>query len=127
MINPHNEKTEQPMHLRMPNAEDADDQECRRRSGRRRQEGLNSSFGPVLDLSPGGMRVLSPRRMRGRRNVKIVSCEGTVVVDVRICWSRRVGFRRHFVGMQFQDLTEEQQRQLQVISSAHALTQRLAA
>ena len=127
MIKPHDDMLEQPMHLDPAGAEADDAQECRRRNGRRRQEGLNSTIGPVLDLSPGGMRVLCTRKLHGRKYVKIQSREGTISVQVEVCWSRRIGFRRHYVGMMFENVTEQLQHQIQIISSAHALTQRLAA
>lgn len=91
----------------------------RRSVGRRRLELLYSNLGPVLDLSCDGVRVLSTRRLRGRQIIKLHVEQGVVEFRAEVRWSRRLGFRRHEVGMLFENLADHQRRLLAQISTLH--------
>ncbi|MHC5005467.1 MAG: PilZ domain-containing protein [Planctomycetota bacterium] len=89
----------------------------RRVHGRRRQQMLMSSLGPVLDLSLGGMRVTATRRLRGSRTVHLMTDEGPVPVKTEVAWSRRTGFMQHEVGLKFVELDALTAKALTAISS----------
>ena len=74
----------------------------RRMYARLRQRSLQSSLGPVLDLSRTGMRVRSSRRLRGVLEILLFPRSGTrLQVRVRVVWSKRIGFRKHLAGLEF--------------------------
>jgi diguanylate cyclase (GGDEF)-like protein len=76
-----------------------------RRYGRLKEPGLLCSAGTVVDLSAGGVRLLSKRRLKGRVKVIFDTGDGPKLgVKTRIAWCRRVGFRAYLVGLQFEDL-----------------------
>lgn len=79
-----------------------------RAHGRVDQEMLCSAIGPVLDLSGGGARVLSRRRRSGFIFLKLYDSQRHVVVKSRVVWSRRVGFMRYELGVQFLFITPRQ-------------------
>ena len=93
--------------------------EGRRIPGRLPQEQLVSSLGPVLDLSAGGMRVLSTRPLLGMRDVGLRGGDVSVKLSTKVAWSRRLGFRRHEIGLTFLDVDQELVTVLSRISSDH--------
>ena len=99
---------------------------CRRTTGRRSQEDLTSSLGPVLDLSRGGMRVLADRKPRGEFDLKLIALEQTIALRGRVAWTQRIGFRKHVVGIEFVNLPEAVARTLTEISSHHGTQHRRA-
>ena len=86
--------------------------------GRIPQEQLASSLGPVLDLSSGGMRVLTTRPPRPEERLTVRLLSGAVCLDLacHVAWWRRLGFRRHEVGLTFLDVNEDVARMLSRIS-----------
>lgn len=76
-----------------------------RRYGRLKEPGLTCSAGSVIDLSAGGVRILSKRSLKGRLNIFFDIGEGpNLGVRTRIAWCRKIGFRSYLVGLQFEDL-----------------------
>jgi diguanylate cyclase (GGDEF)-like protein len=93
-----------------------------RRYGRLKGPGLSCNLGTVIDLSAGGVRVLSKRRLRGRTVVYFDTGDGQKLgVKTRIAWSRRIGFRSHLMGLQFEDLPLSAAKRL-LRQSAYAST-----
>lgn len=85
----------------------------RRRHGRVRPVAVYSDAGRVLDMSAGGMRVMSRRRLKGETEF-IICNESKIPINVRarVVWTKRVGFRKHVVGLEFVDLQPAVARQL---------------
>ncbi len=77
----------------------------RRRFGRFKAQRLGCDKGVVLDLSGGGMRLRSNRRMNGRIAVKVWTPREGVTVHGHVVWTRRLGFRKYEIGVEFCDLT----------------------
>lgn len=76
-----------------------------RRYGRLKGPGLSCSLGAVIDLSAGGVRVLSNRKVKGSTVVYFDTGDGQKLgVKTRIAWCQRVGFRTYLMGLQFEDL-----------------------
>jgi len=97
-----------------------------------------SSFGPVIDLSAGGMRVLSVRR-RSRRNrfrrhayedlmpVKVWACKkNAVTVQAKVVWTLRLGYRRHVLGLAFVDVNESVKDEILKLAADHARSRAVA-
>ena len=99
---------------------------CRRTTGRRQQEDLVCDLGPIVDLSRGGMRVLSRRRLRGKHKLTLTTLEGTLTIRGRVAWSRRMGLRRHLAGIEFIDVDDATAEELTRISTVHARCFRMA-
>ena len=87
----------------------------RRKAGRIKGGKVSCNWGSVIDISGGGMRVRSPRRLRGRLEVVIWTHHRRVTVRAEAVWCRRVGFRKYDVGLQFLDVTEDIKRELTAI------------
>lgn len=90
-----------------------DDSERRKAAGRFRAQNLRSRLGPVMDLSITGMAVLctsSYERIIGEQStIWICMHRGEKFpFQVQVRWSRKLGFRRHKVGLSFVDLTPQQ-------------------
>ncbi len=96
---------------------------CRRGHGRRYQEGLESTAGTVLDLSAGGMRVITRRRPPARDiQIALISEDGELCLDARCAWVKRVGVARFEVGYEFLAVDQAARDHLTRISSAHRKT-----
>ena len=66
---------------------------------------MSCSAGAVIDLSAGGVRLLSKRRLKGVTTIYFDTGSGpNLGVRCRIVWCRKLGFRNYLVGVQFQDL-----------------------
>ena len=62
---------------------------------------LKCNLGRVLDLSSGGVRLLSRRKLRGWHVLTLFDRDGDVHIDVEVRWSRRRGLWKHEIGLQF--------------------------
>ncbi len=94
----------------------------RRAHGRLPQELLQSSLGPVLDLSMGGMRVRSARVPKSDElQVELLDVEEPLTLPARVMWTRRLGFRKHEIGLRFRNIRPQLARQLTRISLNHRL------
>ncbi len=93
----------------------------RRAHGRLPQELLQSSVGPVLDLSMGGMRVHCKKPPKGSIDVELLDVEGPVTVHAEVMWVRRLGFRKYDVGLNFPHVPSDVAKQLTRVSLNHRL------
>lgn len=93
--------------------------DARRASGRLRQEALDCNLGAVLDLSLGGMRVLCNRPPKGEIDVELMGSEVKLRLRGEVVWTRRVGFRKYEVGLNFLRVPAETIKQLTRISLNH--------
>ena len=79
-----------------------------RQRGRFKSHNLTSSLGRILDLSSGGVRLFSPRPLKGELNLIIYGHnDRRVRVGVSVAWQKRLGFREYVVGLSFIRLTPE--------------------
>lgn len=83
-----------------------------RSRGRMRCNNVRTSFGPVLDFSATGVRVLSKREIKHLEEgepleLQLLSDFDPVMVKVMVRWSRKLGFRRFEAGLEFVELTDE--------------------
>lgn len=92
---------------------DGDDLRGVRRShGRLQQDTLACDMGPVSDLSAGGMRLICRRVPKGEFTVTLYDAGERVEVTAQVAWSRRIGFFKHEVGVQFINVDAEMARRL---------------
>ncbi len=67
----------------------------------------------MIDLSAGGVRLLSKRPLKGKLNIFFDTGDETRLgVATKIAWCRRVGFRAYLVGLQFENLPLDAARKL---------------
>jgi hypothetical protein len=91
----------------------------RRHRGRVKSMGsVTSNLGNVLDISGGGLRVLSKTQMEGEGRVELISTTDRVIVPARVVWCHKVGFRKYVMGLQFINLTPELTQKLTEIGTA---------
>jgi len=93
----------------------------RRTPGRVPQESLICDLGPVLDLSSGGMRILSKRQLYGSVKAKVWGFDICMTLDTRVAWSKRLGFRRHEIGLEFLNVDDSISKILGRISASHRM------
>jgi len=93
----------------------------RRAHGRLPQELLQSSVGPVLDLSMGGMRVHCAKPPKGSVAVELLDLEGPVTINAEVMWVRKLGFRKYEVGLGFPHVPPDVAKQLTRVSMNHRL------
>ncbi len=84
----------------------------RRRFGRFKAQRLGCDKGVVLDLSGGGMRLRCSRRLNGRIEIKLWTAREGLTVYGHVVWTRRLGFRKYEIGVEFCDLTPATQTAL---------------
>ena len=85
----------------------------RRRHARLRQQSLLSNVGPVIDLSRTGLRIMTSRRRRGVVDLVLFDLSGRRLnLRARVVWSKRLAFRKHMLGLEFEDADEELTRDL---------------
>jgi hypothetical protein len=94
----------------------------RRRHGRLRCKQTTCCVGQVIDLSASGMRV----KRRGRPlldvgdelqlSIQVNADDISLKVSLRVVRIERSGFRQHFYGMEFIDLTDDQKSQLSTLA-----------
>lgn len=80
-----------------------------RSRGRMRCNNVVSSLGPVLDFSATGVRVLCKRGVKQEGVTMLVRIESAfdpITVPVVVRWSRRLGFRRYEVGLEFAEVND---------------------
>jgi hypothetical protein len=76
---------------------------------RRPQASLESSLGPVLDLSAGGMRIIAKRELKGVVDVSLNGGGIDQTVRARVIWTKKISFRVYEVGLAFVDAREVRQ------------------
>jgi len=91
-------------------------QKGRRGRGRLRVDELCASVGPVLDLSPTGMRTIVSKVKKDTFPIEIHTAEGIIRVEGHIAWSRKISFRTHEVGIEFVGVTDETSKLLATIA-----------
>ncbi len=79
----------------------------RRKSGRLNQETVACNLGSVINLSGGGLRLLSRRRLNGILNVELWDTHRGLRLRGKVAWCRRIGFRKHEVGVKFLNITPD--------------------
>ena len=84
----------------------------RRKWGRVKGSRLGCNLGQVMDLSGGGLRLRSTRRLAGKKYVELWSHSRRVRVLAEVVWAKRLGFRRYELGLQFRDVDDETAKEL---------------
>ena len=62
---------------------------------------LKCNLGRALDLSSGGVRLLSRRKLTGWHEIRLFDRDGGVRIDAEVRWSRPHGLWKHEIGLQF--------------------------
>ena len=80
----------------------------RRSKNRTAQDELQCSLGRVMDISPTGMRITC-RRVPKEKWVKfdLNTTVDPIPVQARVVWAKRLGFRKHEIGLHFVDPSPE--------------------
>ena len=97
----------------------------RRTTGRLPQESLECNLGPVLDMSTGGMRVLCKRPHQGPLQVCLKASQYSMTLSGQVVWSRRLGFRRHEIGVHFVDVDDDTTQVLSRVSASYRMRRAL--
>ena len=88
----------------------------RRRAGRLRTEGTESSLGHVVDMSAGGMRVVRkgglPVEVGERFRVDLQVDQEILAIDVEVRRVRKMGRRKFEFGLQFIHLDDQMKQRL---------------
>ena len=79
---------------------------------------MECNLGRVLDISAGGMRVLSSRPLKGRQVVELSTTSRRLKVFGDVIWCKKVGFRKHEAGLEYVDRSPELARALGAFATA---------
>ena len=93
----------------------------RRRSGRLPQEALVCNLGLVIDISIGGMKVLSRTPHNGSVKIKFRDYPNLGTLEATVTWSRRAGLLMREIGMRFENVTPAASSILTQIASMHRI------
>ena len=80
---------------------DSGSQRAKRAHNRRPQSKLTCNFGPILDLSAGGMRVIAKKPLAG---VVVVHLQGPGIdqdLKATVAWAKKISFRTYEIGFKF--------------------------
>lgn len=91
----------------------------RRRFGRLPQELLQSNLGVVIDISAGGMRVLSRAKPNQRIQITLKGVRLPGPLIAHVTWTRRAGLFMREIGLCFENITPEMSQVLTHIASVH--------
>jgi hypothetical protein len=86
-----------------------------RRAGRIKADGIDTSFGEMVDLSATGMKIRCGRTIPAAGNMIECSIEGPdgeFRLMANVVWSRRLGVFVGEAGLEFTDVNMEQRKQL---------------
>ena len=81
-------------------------------SGRLDQDTLACQYGPVSNLSAGGMRLISRRVPSGEFVIHLYSIGEVFEVKGRVAWSKRLWLFKHEMGIEFIDVEPELAKKL---------------
>lgn len=84
----------------------------RRKFGRYRPGSVRCDRGKILDVSAAGLRLESRRKLRGIVTLKLYDETDHLDLRAEVSWTKRLGFRRHEVGLHFADVRTEQAKKL---------------
>ena len=65
------------------------------------QSELHCSLGPVLDITSAGMRVICRRIPKNEVEFDLNTAVDPLPVQAKVVWTKRLGFRKHEVGLHF--------------------------
>jgi hypothetical protein len=89
--------------------------------GRLLQQDLQSNLGTVLDVSAGGLRILSDRPLIGEVTVELPVDEPRVQIAARVIWTKEGAHEAWEVGLQFIGMTPEVSRELAGMATEYGL------
>ncbi len=77
----------------------------RRRWGRIRLGYLSCNLGRVLDLSAGGARIVTRRRLSKSAKLILGDPQSRVILTAMVTWRKRRGWRLYEVGLEFGEVS----------------------
>lgn len=90
----------------------------RRRFGRLNCGWVHCNLGRVLDLSAGGMRLLSDTELAGEVDLELRQREERLMLRAEVSWSKRSASGGFEIGLDFFPLTEDDARLLSTIATS---------
>lgn len=79
---------------------------------------MDCNLGQVVDLSAGGIRLLSRKKLVGEETVVIQTLRGPMRLHAHVQWDRRLETGEHVFGLRFHRLTHEQRQELELLIEA---------
>ena len=70
------------------------------------------SHGKVLDVSSGGVRVLSKKPLEGSFEINLGEPGNEVEIEARVAWCKQHGRKKYEVGLELQGVTPQIRQQL---------------
>lgn len=89
--------------------------ENKRRHGRLVVQETGCSIGMIEDLSCSGARISTKFKVKTTEKpigLRIETLDGPTTLPCKVVWSKRVGFRKWSVGVEFTAMTMDQRRML---------------
>ena len=87
----------------------------RRAEVRFNPNGLNCDLGELIDISAGGLRLMSKRKLNGTVTLRLWNDVSGLVLQATVVWSKKIKMRKHETGLEFIDLKPDTMRELALI------------
>lgn len=84
-------------------------------------ESVWCNLGIVTDLSNGGMRIICKKVPPSPTKLELHGCDMIISLDAKVAWSTRLGFRKHEVGLELQNVTPKIARQLTTLAMTNRI------
>ena len=92
-----------------------------RRAGRVNVGQLKCNLGRVLDLSSGGVRLLSRHKLRGAHEIQLFDNDDGVRIKATVTWSKRQGMWKHEIGLEFLNVPSDVAAKLTALATKNLI------
>ena len=92
-----------------------------RSAARVNAEKLKCNLGRVLDLSSGGVRLLSRRKLIGWHEIALFDRDDGIRIRAEVMWSKRHGLWKHEIGLQFLNVPADIAVQLTTLATRNPI------
>lgn len=87
----------------------------RRADVRFNPKGLSCNLGELVDISAGGLRLISKRKLKGTVTLRLWNDVSGLILQAAVVWTRKIRMRKYESGLEFISLKPDTIRELALI------------
>lgn len=76
---------------------------------------LECDLGKLIDISAGGLRLTTKRKLKGTITLRLWNDVSGLVLQAAVVWSKKIHMRKHESGLEFINLSPDTMRELALI------------
>ncbi|MCH8823364.1 MAG: anti-sigma factor antagonist [Planctomycetes bacterium] len=76
---------------------------------------LKCDIGELIDISAGGLRLISKRKLKGTVTLRLWNDVSGLVLQAAVVWSKKIRMRKHESGLEFINLKSDTMRELALL------------